>query len=591
MPLTKTKETFTRKNSRDFSKRSGMKALDYSLPWGRKGEDVFTQDWDDFQQDIHQKRLRHMKPVVRKFMESPKEGLSMETREAKRKALKRARYLDIELENKVLLNKLSHLMRHPAEIFQAMAGEKLGPTSLNKITRKKEYKRINRENNKLVSRIERGKGEYSRRKWAKERRQTQKYLDNLSRYDKKTGKRKCMKYSQRGKKNRARGANRRKKRNWARSLPALNGQVDGINGDNLSASLPSFQMSGTIASQESRDVMIGTTLQSGGMQVNDLTGHPRKSGKRKTKNDLLLEQKYGSSGRTGAEMLAEAKTSKKRTDYPTPPRMDERIPDNTKIYEVGRNLSGVFTILSAITRGKMLVIQAYVPSDQVTVEKMLSVHDVQRIMSDQVELLQRYKREELCRALISRVTFFFRDGKRVLLIEEGKRKAKSPKKKKTKEPKMTKQQKNSPPKMENRAKDKIEANDKLTSKTGKKSNNNMEPSKMSSEERNDKILLEQRLEKTFRCVIKLPKNTHLGQYLLCNVYEGWQLQGLNVSTNESVQARIPPLLTDQLTAPGITKKDRISILREFLIEENIVKRPRSKFDVHQHRKNRRDNRR
>ena len=174
-----------------------------------------------------------------------------------------------------------------------------------------------------------------------------------------------------------------------------------------------------------------------------------------------------------------------------------------------------------------------------------------------------------------------------MLIEEGKRKAKSPKKKKTKEPKMTKQQKNSPPKMENRAKDKIEANDKLTSKTGKKSNNNMEPSKMSSEERNDKILLEQRLEKTFRCVIKLPKNTHLGQYLLCNVYEGWQLQGLNVSTNESVQARIPPLLTDQLTAPGITKKDRISILREFLIEENIVKRPRSKFDVHQHRKTRR----
>ena len=110
---------------------------------------MFTQDWDDFQQDIHQKRLKHMKPVVRKFMESPKEGLSMETREAKRKALKRARYLDIELENKVLLNKLSHLMRHPAEIFQAMAGEKLGPTSLNKITRKKEYKRINRENNKL----------------------------------------------------------------------------------------------------------------------------------------------------------------------------------------------------------------------------------------------------------------------------------------------------------------------------------------------------------------------------------------------------------------------------------------------------------
>ena len=564
-----------------------MKALDYSLPWGRKGEDVFTQDWDDFQQDIHKKRLKHMKPVVRKFMESPKEGLSMETREAKRKALKRARYLDIELENKVLLNKLSHLMRHPAEIFQAMAGEKLGPTSLNKITRKKEYKRINRENNKLVSRIERGKGEYSRHKWAKERRQTQKYLDNLSRYDRKTGKRKCMKYSQRGKKNRAGGTNRRKKRNWTRSLPALNGHVDGIQGDDLSASLPSFQMSGTVAPQESHDLMIGTTLQSGGMQVNSLSGHPQKSSKRKTKNDILLEQKYGSSGKTGAEMLAEAKRSKSHKDYPTPPRMDERIPDNTKIYEVGRNLSGVFTILSAITRGKMLVIQAYVPSDQVTVEKMLSVHDVQRIMSDQVELLQRYKREELCRALISRVTFFFRDGKRVLLIEEGKRKSKSSKKKKIKESENGKQNKKTSPNMGNKRKDNIEVNDKGISKVEQ---NNMEPSKMSNEERNDKLLLQQRLGKVFRCVIKLPKSTHLGQYLLCNVYEGWQLQGLNVSTNEVIQARIPPLLTDQLTAPGIKKKDRISILREFLIEEKIVKKPKSKFDVHQNRKNRRDNR-
>ena len=130
-----------------------------------------------------------------------------------------------------------------------------------------------------------------------------------------------MKYSQRGKKNRARGANRRKKRNWARSLPALNGQVDGINGDNLSASLPSFQMSGTIASQESRDVMIGTTLQSGGMQVNDLTGHPRKLA-RKTKNDFA-GQKYGSSGKLVLKCWLKRKHRKGQ--LPCPPRMDERI--------------------------------------------------------------------------------------------------------------------------------------------------------------------------------------------------------------------------------------------------------------------------
>ena len=142
-----------------------MKALDYSLPWGRKGEDVFTQYWDDFQQDIHKKRLKHMKPEVRKFMQSPKQGLSVETRDAKRKALKRARYLDIELENRVLLNKLSH-MRHLLRMFQAMEGERVGPRSLNKLTREKN---ISVSTGRITNwyRALSVEGQYSRHKWAK----------------------------------------------------------------------------------------------------------------------------------------------------------------------------------------------------------------------------------------------------------------------------------------------------------------------------------------------------------------------------------------------------------------------------------------
>ena len=90
----------------------------------------------------------------------------------------------------------------------------------------------------------------------------------------------------------------------------------------MSASAPSFQISGTIGAQESRDVILNTTIQSGGMNVNSMNNGSKynnnnnnmDSGKR-TKNDMLLEQKYGSSGRTGAEMLAEAKkTSVERNE-------------------------------------------------------------------------------------------------------------------------------------------------------------------------------------------------------------------------------------------------------------------------------------
>lgn len=510
-----------------------MKALDYSLPWGRKGEDVFTQDWDDFQQDIHKTRLKNMKPEVKKFMTSPKEGLSMKTRAAKRKALKRAKYLDIELENRVLLNKLSHLMRHPAEIHEAMAKKRLGPRSLNKITRRKEYKRVNRENEKLVSRIERNKGEYNRKTWAKERRQNEQYLKNMSRYDK-NGNRKCLRYSKKSKKmqrSKSMAKNRLRKK-WARSLPPMHasGSEPNLGPQNLAKSMPSpmFHMTAGIEDGMERDIGI----KSPGAHYYKTSPDPR-------------------------------------------PKREERIPDNTKIYEIGRNLSGVFTILSASTRGKMLVIQAYVPSDQVTVEKLLSVHDVQVIMSDRVELLQNYRREELCKELIERVTFFFRDGKRVLLIEQGKKK-------------------------EKKAKALTKAMDIEKVSSGSKYKNSIDaaPIKASQAHKNKKKaraknnLSDKDIGATDRhsskYVIKMPQSAYQGMFLMCQLYDFWQLVVYDVKSMKKTQSRLPPNLSEQLKSASITRTERLQLLREYLIEEEVVEKPKSRFCVKENKKKGRD---
>ena len=501
-----------------------MKALDYSLPWGRKGEDVLTQDWDDFQQDIHKSRLKNMKPEVRKFMAAPKEGLSMKTRAAKRQALKRARYLDIELENRVLLNKLSHLMRHPAEIYESMAKDKLGPNSLNKAVREKEFKRVNRENQKLVSRIEKNKGEYSRKTWAKEREKHEGYLKSMSRYDR-SGKRKCLQFSKRHKHKSP------KRRTWARTLPPVVSPIT------HSQSTPSFTMTSSTSHQHTMDVSLRTVV-----------------GK-----DQAVHVSTATSPASGNFINR---------------RGEDRIPDNTKIYEIGKNLSGVFTILSASTRGKMLVIEAYVPSDQVTVEKTLSVHDVQRIMSDQIELLQKYKREELCRALIDRVTFFFRDGKRVLLIEEGRKKVKERKEV-------------SPVKTEKAAKEKAGTAASLS---------NIKDSKQKKESKRQNVaptsIRTDGKEKTghlgtFRCGIKMPASTHQGLRLLCCVFDAWQVQLHKIDTMQKYQCRLPPQLSEQLKVPSLSHENRVMIIREYLIEENIIEKPESSFDPHAHRRNRR----
>ncbi len=512
-----------------------MKALDYSLPWGRKGEDIFTQDWDDFQQDIHKSRLKHMKPEVKKFMSSPKEGLSMKTRAAKRKAIKRARYLDIELENRVLLNKLSHLMRHPAEIYETMSKKKVGPRSLNKITRQKEYKRVNRENEKLVSRIERNKGEYNRKTWAKERRQNEQYLKNMSRYDK-NGNRKTLRFSKKNKRmkrDRSMAKNRLRKK-WARSLPPVHGSSSepNLEPQSVAQSLPSpmFHMTTGVENGIERDI---------GIKPPGASSHhspPQNAGVKR----------------------------------------EERIPDNTKIYEIGRNLSGVFTILSASTRGKMLVIQAYVPSDQVTVEKLLSVHDVQVIMSDRVELLKHYRREELCKALIERVTFFFRDGKRVLLIEQGK--------KKSKKTKAVAESKNDDKRV---SPGKEKKSKRAASSKPQPGSKQSERKKAAVEKNNaeDDIGVDKHSSKF---IIKMPQSAYKGMFLMCQLYDYWQLVVYDVKRMNKTQSRLPPGLSEQLKSASMTDSRRLRLVREYLVEEQIVEKPESRFCVKENRKKGRD---
>ena len=82
------------------------------------------------------------------------------------------------------------------------------------------------------------------------------------------------------------------------------------------------------------------------------------------------------------------------------------------------NLKGVFVVVSAIVRGKSLVISAFCPSDQSVSELVLGVPEVQRILKDNPELLSRAG-GKMCRAIVSKVDFY-EDGDRVLLVDETK---------------------------------------------------------------------------------------------------------------------------------------------------------------------------
>ena len=100
-----------------------MKALDYSLPYGRPNEgSLVKQDWDDYLHDLHKTRLRHVRAEVKKEMKTPRSLMIRKRmgRNGKKQALMEERYLEIERENRILLNKMSRMMREPAEIKKAM---------------------------------------------------------------------------------------------------------------------------------------------------------------------------------------------------------------------------------------------------------------------------------------------------------------------------------------------------------------------------------------------------------------------------------------------------------------------------------------
>ena len=87
------------------------------------------------------------------------------------------RYNDIEFENRLLLSKMSKIMKDPVTVpfpvtrGSAFAGStsnspgtRLGPRSLNRSFRKKELERINTENQQILRRIQGGRGVYNRDK-------------------------------------------------------------------------------------------------------------------------------------------------------------------------------------------------------------------------------------------------------------------------------------------------------------------------------------------------------------------------------------------------------------------------------------------
>lgn len=146
-----------------------------AIPIGNK---ICAKRGEQRRHDQHREKIRTMKPSI--DTSEPRVCQFDHIRNnLKREQMLEERYSEIDRENRILLQKMSDIMRQPSF---SMVKEAKGPHSLNKDFRKKELIRITQENQAILKRIQSAQPIYSHIQWEEGHRRNQGYLRNSCEY-------------------------------------------------------------------------------------------------------------------------------------------------------------------------------------------------------------------------------------------------------------------------------------------------------------------------------------------------------------------------------------------------------------------------
>lgn len=128
--------------------------------------------------DFHRNQVKNMRPLVDTL--EPKVCQFDHIRNnLKREQMLEERYSEIDRENRILLQKMSDIMRHPTF---SVPKEPKGPVSLNRDFRKAELIRITQENQAILKRIQQAQPIYNHVEWEESHRKNASYLQNCCEY-------------------------------------------------------------------------------------------------------------------------------------------------------------------------------------------------------------------------------------------------------------------------------------------------------------------------------------------------------------------------------------------------------------------------
>jgi len=129
--------------------------------------------------EAHRQRIKQVKPAT--DMSLPVTATMDHIRNnLKKEQLLEGRYMEIDRENRILLRKMSELMKKPNPYD--IHGTDNKPTSLNKDGRKQELLRITKENHRLLNSIQNVQPVYNAKRWEEQHRHSGVLLRNVCTY-------------------------------------------------------------------------------------------------------------------------------------------------------------------------------------------------------------------------------------------------------------------------------------------------------------------------------------------------------------------------------------------------------------------------
>lgn len=139
---------------------------------------LLQMKWDQTYYKEHRRLVKEAQPMV--DTKAPATYMHLHLK-LKKLQLEEERLATIERDNRILLEKMSYIMRTRGRVDNRNNYEY---RSLNREKRQRELLRVTKENQAILKRIMLRKPEYSAQKWQREWEENQTFLDNISHFPK-----------------------------------------------------------------------------------------------------------------------------------------------------------------------------------------------------------------------------------------------------------------------------------------------------------------------------------------------------------------------------------------------------------------------